>query len=141
LNYCGFFLFIRNAADPRNFVFPNKSNRMNVEEMRSFCLGLPGVTEDIKWGNNLVFMVGNKMFCLVDLEPPFRVSLKVPEEEFDELTAQSGIIQAPYFARMKWVCVTDMERLGGKEWEHLLEQAYRLVKEKLPKRLQEELEN
>jgi predicted DNA-binding protein (MmcQ/YjbR family) len=36
---------------------------MNIEELREFCIRLPAVTEDIKWGDNLVLSVGNKMFC------------------------------------------------------------------------------
>jgi predicted DNA-binding protein (MmcQ/YjbR family) len=47
------------------------------------------------------------MFCLADLDPPLRVSFKVPEEEFVELTSTVDIIQAPYFARMKWVTVLE----------------------------------
>jgi predicted DNA-binding protein (MmcQ/YjbR family) len=112
---------------------------MNIEELRTFCLGLPAVAEDIKWGNNLVFSVAGKMFCLSDLDPPMRVSFKVPEEEFNELTSMADIIQAPYFARMKWVTVLEENRLSRKEWEHYLRQSYELVKAKLPKKVQESI--
>ena len=112
---------------------------MNIEDLRSFCLGLPSVTEDIKWGDNLVFSVAGKMFCLADLEPPLRVSFKVPEEKFPELTSAEGIIQAPYFARMKWVTVLEESRFTRKEWEHYLRQSYELVKAKLPKKMREEI--
>jgi predicted DNA-binding protein (MmcQ/YjbR family) len=37
---------------------------VNIEDLRDFCLTLNAATEDIKWGNNLVFSVGGKMFCL-----------------------------------------------------------------------------
>ena len=113
---------------------------MNIEELRTFCLGLPSVTEDIKWGDNLVFSVAGKMFCLADLNPPLRVSFKVPEEEFPEITTKSGIIQAPYFARMKWVLVKEESNFNRKEWEHYLRQSYDLVKSKLPKKIREELD-
>lgn len=112
---------------------------MNIEELREYCLSLPAVTEDIKWENNLVFSVGGKMFCLADLDPPLRVSFKVPEEEFPELTSTSGIIQAPYFARMMWVSVLDESRLSRSEWEKYLRQSYELVKSKLPKKLRENI--
>jgi predicted DNA-binding protein (MmcQ/YjbR family) len=114
---------------------------MNIEELREFCLSLPGVTEDIKWENNLVFSVGGKMFCLADLEPPLRVSLKVEEDEFVRLTGTSDIIQAPYFARMMWVCVQNEERFSTEEWQHYLRNSYELVKVKLPKKVQEGLKN
>lgn len=114
---------------------------MNIEELRLFCLGLPAVTEDIKWGNNLVFSVAGKMFCLTDLDPPFQVSFKVRDEEFHEITARAGFIHAPYFARMKWVKVMDEDSLSHQEWEHFIRQSYELVKSKLPKRIRESLGN
>ena len=112
---------------------------MNIEELREFCLSLPAVTEDIKWENNLVFSVGGKMFCLADLDPPLRVSFKVREEEFAELTSVPDIIQAPYFARMMWVSVIDESSLSRGDWEKYLRQSYELVKSKLPKKFRENL--
>jgi predicted DNA-binding protein (MmcQ/YjbR family) len=114
---------------------------MNIEELRSFCLSLPAVTEDIKWGNNLVISVADKMFCLADLDPPFQASFKVREEEFEELAARDNIIQAPYFARMKWVKVMEESSLTGQEWEHFLRQSYELVISKLPKKTRESISN
>jgi predicted DNA-binding protein (MmcQ/YjbR family) len=112
---------------------------MNIEELRNFCLGLSSVTEDIKWGDNLVFSVGGKMFCLADLESPLRVSFKVQEEEFPELTSTDDIIQAPYFARNKWVTVLEESRLSRREWEHYLRQSYDLVVAKLPKKTRDNI--
>lgn len=114
---------------------------MNIEELRIFCLSLPDVTEDIKWGDNLVFSVSVKMFCLADLNPPLHVAFKIPEEEFVELTSSTDIIQAPHFARMKWVMVTDENRFSRVEWEHYLRQSYELVKSKLTKRVRESIGN
>ncbi len=112
---------------------------MNIEDLREFCLSLPSVTEDIKWENNLAFSVGGKMFCLADLDPPLRVSFKVPEERFEEITSIEGIIQAPYFARAKWVSVTDESVLSRAEWEHHLRTSYELVKSNLPKKTRDSL--
>jgi predicted DNA-binding protein (MmcQ/YjbR family) len=41
---------------------------MNIEEVQSLCNQLPGVTEDIKWGSDLCFSVGGKMFLVTGLE-------------------------------------------------------------------------
>jgi predicted DNA-binding protein (MmcQ/YjbR family) len=112
---------------------------MNIEELQSFCLSLPGVTEDIKWGDNLVFSVGEKLFCLADLQPPLQVAFKVQEEEFEELAATPNIIQAPYFAKMKWVKVLDEGRFSRQEWERYLRQSYDLVFAKLPKKAREQI--
>ena len=112
---------------------------MNIEELREFCIQLPAVTEDIKWENNLVFSVGGKMFCLADLNPPFQVAFKVPEDEFLTITSTPYIIQAPYFARMKWVKVLDESRLSAEEWQHYLRQSYDLVVARLTKKQRENL--
>ena len=112
---------------------------MNIEMLRKICSSLPAVTEDIKWGNDLVFSVGDKMFCVASLEPPFSCSFKVPEDEFDELSNQNGFMPAPYMARAKWVLVTDPSKLNKKEWERYIKQSYELVKIKLTKKLREKL--
>jgi predicted DNA-binding protein (MmcQ/YjbR family) len=90
---------------------------MTVEQLRTICLSLPGTTEDIKWGADLVFMVGGKMFCVTSTEPPHNVSFKVSDEEFEELSIQQGIIPAPYMARAKWIQVQKHSVLNKKEWE------------------------
>lgn len=108
---------------------------MDSETIRSICKKLPDVTEGIKWGNDLCFMVGEKMFCVVALDTPTKVSLKVTDEEFSILSGRSGIIPAPYVARYKWILVEDIAVFTGKIWEHYITQSYQLVKVKLPKKL------
>ena len=112
---------------------------MNVETLRRICSSLRAVTEDVKWGNDLVFSVGDKMFCVASLEPPFSCSFKVPDDEFDELSNQNGFVPAPYMARAKWVLVNDPSKLNKKEWEQYVKQSYELVKSKLTKKLREKL--
>jgi len=112
---------------------------MNIEMLREICSSLTAVTEDVKWGNDLVFSVGDKMFCVASLEPPFSCSFKVPDHEFDELSNQNGFMPAPYMARAKWVLVTDPSSLNKKQWELYIKQSYELVKIKLTKKLREKL--
>ena len=107
---------------------------MDIETLRDFCLALPAVTEDVKWGQDLCFSVAGKMFCVAGLEGPLTVSFKVRDEEFDELANAPGMRPAPYVARYKWVLVEDTGRLGRREWEHYLRQSYDLVRAKLPKK-------
>ena len=45
---------------------------MNIETLRKICSSLPAVTEDIKWGNDLVFTVGDKMFSVASPSLLFR---------------------------------------------------------------------
>jgi predicted DNA-binding protein (MmcQ/YjbR family) len=112
---------------------------MDIESLRAFCLNLPAVTEDVKWGNDLCFSIGGKMFCVSSLEPPLRVSFKVLDEEFDELSTRDGFMPAPYMARAKWVSVTNPSVLKTKEWQSLVKQSYELVKAKLTIKLRKEL--
>lgn len=107
--------------------------------LREICSSLTAVTEDVKWGNDLVFSVGDKIFCVASLDPPFSSSFKVPDDEFDGLSNQNGFMPAPYMARAKWVLVTDPSNLSKKEWERYVKQSYELVKIKLTKKLRERL--
>ncbi len=112
---------------------------MSIDFLRAFCSTLPAVTEDIKWGHDLCFCVGSKMFCVTGLEPPFTASFKVSDDEFEEMSNQDGMEPAPYMARHKWILVTKPSVLKKKEWEHHLRQSYEMVRDKLPKKLRKDL--
>ena len=105
---------------------------MDIEDLRNICMTLPFVTEDIKWGNDLCFMIGGKMFCVAGLNTPLKISLKVTDEEFEHISTQPGIIPAPYVARYKWILIEDPNVFTHKKWEQYIVQSYHLVKNKLP---------
>jgi predicted DNA-binding protein (MmcQ/YjbR family) len=113
---------------------------MQIEALSELCLSLPGVTEDVKWGADLCFLIGGKMFCVTSLDGAPTVSFKMTDEGFDELAASTAIIPAPYMARNKWVQVQSWDRFTGQEWEYYVKQSYGLVKAKLTKKLQKEIE-
>ena len=107
---------------------------MTIETLRLICRSFPGVTEDIKWGADLVFSIGGKMFCAANTEPPHQMSFKADPEEFAELVERPGLIPAPYLARAMWVQESELgETLDRRELERLLRRAYELVVAKLPK--------
>lgn len=112
---------------------------MNLEELRNYCNGLPHVTEDIKWGHDLCFLIGGKMFCVTGFSSEVKVSLKVTDEEFDGLCQRTGIVPAPYLARYKWIFVEKASVFSKKEWHHYISQSYELVKGKLPKKVRSQL--
>ncbi|MFL5762824.1 MAG: MmcQ/YjbR family DNA-binding protein [Bacteroidia bacterium] len=112
---------------------------MNIEQLQKLCKSLPGVTEDIKWGHDLCFSIGGKMFCITGLETPLKVSLKVRDEEFEELCSTPGIVIAPYVGRYKWILVEDAEVWNKKQWEQYIKQSYELIRAQLPKKKQEEI--
>lgn len=111
---------------------------MTLEQLRAFCLSLPGATEDIKWGQDLVFSVGKKMFCAVNVEPPHQIAFKTSDEDFAALIERDGMKPAPYLARAMWVMEEQLgDALDRSERERLLRQAYQLVRARLPKKLRD----
>jgi predicted DNA-binding protein (MmcQ/YjbR family) len=115
---------------------------MNIEWVRQFCLSLPHVTEQIQWGNDLLFKVGGKMFAAVPLEPArIFLTFKCNPEDFAELTERPGVIPAPYLARAKWVAVEREEALPREEVLGLVKKSYEMVFAKLTKKLQTELQS
>jgi predicted DNA-binding protein (MmcQ/YjbR family) len=111
-----------------------------TEDIRAICTKLPGVTEDIKWGADLCFSVGKKIFCVTGLEQvPVSISFKVPDEDFEEVSARPGFRPADYVARYKWVTVDDIKNIKQKDLQQFINQSYELVKAKLPKKLQAQI--
>lgn len=108
---------------------------MTLETLRAFCLTLPYVTEDIKWGHDVCFSIGGKMFCVATIDDPLKVSLKVMDEEFDELITVPGISPAPYVARYKWIWIENETVFTRPKWERYIKQSYDLVFSKLPKKI------
>lgn len=116
---------------------------MDIETVRAYCLSFPHVTEEVLWGNDLVFKIGGKMFAVIGLDPASGhcMSFKSTPEKFAELTEEDGIDPAPYVARYHWVALERFNVLREKELKALLSEAYDLVLEKLPKKARAELES
>jgi len=114
---------------------------ITVPQLEALCGRWPGVTRDIKWGADLVLSVGGKMFVVTpsDGSEGGRLSFKVADERFLELTDQPGIIPAPYMARAHWVSITEPQRFSTAELESFVRDAYGLVRAKLTKKLQAQL--
>ena len=112
---------------------------MTVDEIQAMCKSLKGVTEDIKWGHDLVFSIGGKMFCVVGVDQvPVSASFKVRKEEFDEMSMRDGFKPAPYMAKHKWVWVADIKLMNSKEWRFYTKQSYELVVEKLSPKIKKQ---
>lgn len=111
---------------------------MNIEAIQKYCLSFAGATEGIKWENDLVFMIGEKMFAAVALQDSEkgRLSFKCMPEEFAQLIEREGIIPAPYAARHHWVSVTRHQALKQAEIKRLLRDSYQMVRAKLLKKFQ-----
>ena len=115
---------------------------MNIEWVRAYCMALPHTTEEVLWGDDLVFKIGGKMYAVVVLgESTHKVamSFKCTPEVFAELVEQPGIIPAPYSARSHWVALEREDALPRTEIKRLISRSYELVVAKMPKNRQVEL--
>jgi predicted DNA-binding protein (MmcQ/YjbR family) len=113
---------------------------MDLEAIRRFCLRLPHVTEQVQWGDDLVFKVGDKMFLVAALEPSkHALSLKVSAEAFEQLQEIDGIFPAPYLARAKWLALREFGLLRDDEMRELIRAAHALVFASLPRSRREAL--
>ena len=113
---------------------------MDIDWLRKVCLGFSGVTEQLQWGNHLLFKVAGKMFAIASLEPaPVCLTFKCSDESFAELTERPKIIPAPYLARAKWAALEAPDAVTRDELQELLQTSYELVFAKLPKRAQEQV--
>nr|HEV7953022.1 MmcQ/YjbR family DNA-binding protein [Candidatus Acidoferrales bacterium] len=113
---------------------------MDIEWIRQHCLSHPHTTEQIQWGNDLLFKVGGKMFAGMPLEPArVWLTLKADPEEFPELIERQGIIPAPYLARAKWIAIENERALPRTEVFRLVSKSYEMVFANLTKKLQAEL--
>ena len=116
---------------------------MDIDSLREYCLSFAHATEDIKWGNDLLFRVGGKIFAAMDLEPApvHRLSFKCTPEEFAELIEKENIIPAPYSARYHWVTLLEFDALKDAEIKRLINKSYEMVFAKLPNKVKKQLES
>lgn len=107
---------------------------MDKEAFRSLCLSHPHATEQVQWGNDLLYKVGGKMFAVTNLEPAeiTGISFKCTPEMFAELMERDGIQPAAYLARYHWVHVARLDALKARELRDLIQASYTMVYEKLP---------
>ena len=113
---------------------------MTIEDIQSICKKYPGVTQDIKWGDHLCFCVASKMFLITAPDAiPCTASIKVADEDFEEIAAREGFMPAPYLARYKWVWMDDISRLSPREWERFIDNAFQLVASRLSQKTKREM--
>lgn len=109
---------------------------MDIATLRAWVRDWPGVTEDIKWGHDLVFSVGAKMFCATDVAGGGGLGFKVEAERFLELTDRPGFAPAKYLARAHWVDAANPDAIPADELRALVRRSYELVRGKLTKKQQ-----
>lgn len=75
-----------------------------LERVTALCMALPGCTEDLPFDDRtLVFKVGGKMFCLLDVIAFQGCALKASPDDIPELRAQhAGVRIGPYMNGKHW---------------------------------------
>lgn len=106
----------------------------DTDRLLDFCRKLPGTTEDVKWGNDLVFSVGGKMYAVFELPDHDSIGFKVDPTVFPVLTQQPGVIPAPYLAHHSWVKVTP-SAMPRAALEDLIRESHAIVAQKLSKKI------
>jgi predicted DNA-binding protein (MmcQ/YjbR family) len=113
---------------------------MNVEELRTFALSLPEVTEDLPFDEyTLALRLKGKIFGLIALEKTSSINLKCDPERAIELREQYPEITPGYHMnKLHWNTLA-CETLPRKLVEELILHSYELILKSLPKKIQAEV--
>jgi predicted DNA-binding protein (MmcQ/YjbR family) len=116
---------------------------MNIEELRTYCLSLKGVTEDFPFDEStLVFKVVGKLFCLTDLEGPLSINVKNEPEKNIELREEYPAIKPGYhMSKIHWNTVEIDGSIPDDFIKNLIDESYDLVVMKLKKQEQQKLKS
>jgi len=117
-----------------------KRDAVSLDPFIAFCRKLPHATEDVKWGADLVFSIGGKMFAVFDSAGGTKFSFKTTPAVFSILTKMDGIIPAPYVARYHWIMLEGPKALPPKQVQDLIRESYHLVSLGLPAKVRRALE-
>lgn len=113
---------------------------MDIESAREYCLQKKGVTEDFPFDETtLVIRVMNKMFVLMDLENPDKITMKCDPEYAIELRERySGIEGAYHFNKKYWNQVMFDGSVSDSLIKQLIDHSYEEVIKKFTRKLRAE---
>ena len=108
---------------------------MTFGSLYDYCISRPGATEGFPFGESaLVFKVGGKVFALLMMEPPPRISLKCDPERAIELRERTEAVQPGYHLNKRhWNTIEPDGSLLDDEIRELIDHSYELVVASLPK--------
>ena len=115
---------------------------MNIELIREYCLGKPGVTESFPFDTvSLVFKVGNKMFALLDTEGrPTSINLKCDPERAMQLREEFDAVRPGFHMnKTHWNTITLDGSVRWTDVQEWIDHSYELVKKGLSKAVRAQL--
>lgn len=113
---------------------------MDIEQVRDFCLTLPGVTEDSPYGPDMiVFRIEKKIFLHLPLEyAEPRISIKMPPEKVFELRDRYPAIRAAFHLnKTHWNEILIENTFPEEQIKNWILESYNIVLSNLPKKLRE----
>ena len=116
--------------------------KMNIEELRIYCLSLKGVTESLPFGpETLVFKVVNKVFLPTGLDnKPLQFNVKCDPEKALELREQHPCVKPGYHMNKKhWNTVIVDGSVPTNIIQQWINDSYNLVANGLTKKEKQEL--
>ena len=115
---------------------------MDIETIREYCLGKDAAYECFPFDeDNLVFKVVDRMFLLINLNTPNRVSMKCdPDRALELRDRYTGIVGAYHFNKKYWNQLAQGDDLSDEMVRHLIDHSYDEVVKKLTRKQRESLE-
>lgn len=115
---------------------------MDIEDVRTYCLSKPHVTEDMPFGPEyVVFRIGGRIFCCLALVLGNVVQLKWSPAEFDEVTEKYSYVRQAWHWHKRHMIQFDFDEVPIPDAvaKALIDRAYAYVRGRLPKRIQQEM--
>ncbi len=109
---------------------------MNIENLREYCLRKNSTTESFPFDEiTLVFKVKNKMFALTNIEGSLNINLKCEPEKAIELRERYSAVKPGFHMNKQlWNTVEIDGSIDDKLIKEWIDDSYRLIVEKLPKK-------
>ncbi|TDB66998.1 MmcQ/YjbR family DNA-binding protein [Arundinibacter roseus] len=115
---------------------------MNLEQLRDYCLSLPGTSEDFPFGEEtLVFRVKGKIFLLTPVDSEQRrFNVKCDPEKAIELREEYPSVKPGYHMSKKhWNTILDEGKVPDSLLKTWIKDSYDLIVESLPAKARAEL--
>ena len=107
---------------------------MDIEELRTYILQKPAVTEGFPFGEDtLVFKVNEKIFLLTGLDSsPLQFNVKCDPDKAIELREEypDSVLPGYHMNKKHWNTVIVDGRLSKKQLKEMIDHSYDLVKKK-----------
>lgn len=113
---------------------------MNIEEIRDFCLQLPGTEEGFPFDETtLVFKIGGKIYALLGLEKQILNIKALPENNIELRENFAWIIEGYHMNKKHWSTILLNEHPDPHHCLQLIKESYKLIIKTLSKKQRTEL--